>query len=85
VRWVVVVEGVEDVAISAVEGAEGGEADEVADEAVDVEVEDVVGGIETCSMSLMAIRVSGQRKRRLKFAIRVVYNKCRSIRNRFCF
>jgi hypothetical protein len=54
-RWVVVEEGVEDVAISAAEEVEGGEADEVADEVADVEVEDVVEGTETCSMSLMAV------------------------------
>jgi hypothetical protein len=57
VRLVVVEEGVEDVAISAVEEVEAEGVDEVADEAVDVEVGDVGEGIEDCSMSLMAIRV----------------------------
>jgi hypothetical protein len=50
VRWEVVGEGVEDVAISAVEEVEAEEADEVVDEAVDVEVEDVGEGVETCSI-----------------------------------
>jgi hypothetical protein len=56
-RWVVVEEGVEDVAISAVEEVEAEEADEVADAVVGEEVEDAAEGIEACSMSLMAIRV----------------------------
>jgi hypothetical protein len=59
VRWVDLGEDVEDVETLAVEEVEAEEADEVADGAVDVEVEDVVEGIECCSMSLMAIQNYG--------------------------